>query len=138
MITFSHSFTCRLTSPSLTHTLSRVCPLRRLYSCGDDQTVKMINTQTGQLLDAMDGFSSWSLFVLHWSDSNDQQRIMVLQTVLVMHIFSSLVRTPPRTLGCSHIHASIILERITVSRRCGESNVSAPPMGCCLRVVSIR
>ena len=43
-------------------------------------------------------FSSWSLFesvylVMHWSDANDKKRTMVLQTVLVMRIFSSLVPT---------------------------------------------
>jgi hypothetical protein len=44
-------------------------------------------------------FSSWSLFesvylVMNWSDLNDTKRTMVLQTVLVMNMFSSLV---PRT-----------------------------------------
>ena len=36
-----------------------------------------------------------------WSDSNDHQRTMVLQTVLVMNIFSSLVLRPRmRTNSC--------------------------------------
>jgi fatty acid desaturase (delta-4 desaturase) len=51
-------------------------------------------------------FSSWPLFeslylVMHWSDSNDKKRTMVLHTVLVMNIFSSLVPcTRMRTISC--------------------------------------
>ncbi len=42
-------------------------------------------------------------FVMHGSDCRDQQRTMVLQTVLVMNLFSSLV--PPRTRDDHPFHA---------------------------------
>ncbi len=51
-------------------------------------------------------FSTFSLFeslhlVMHWSDSSDKTRIIVLQTVLVMTMVSSLVpRTRIRTYSC--------------------------------------
>jgi hypothetical protein len=45
---------------------------------------------------------------MHWSDCNDNKSTMVLQTVLVMHIFSSLV--PPCHSDASLMHASNIHE----------------------------
>ncbi len=60
------------------------------------------------------GFSYWSLFesvylVMHWSDSNDNKKTIVLQTVFVMSIFYSLVPThsdahlfKPRTSTKNH------------------------------------
>jgi hypothetical protein len=52
-------------------------------------------------------FSNPSYLVLHGSDSNNTKRTMVLQTILVMNMFSS---PSCRALGCSYIHASITLE----------------------------
>ncbi len=56
-----------------------------------------------------DTFASWSFFylisrpILQVSDSNDTKRTLVLQTVLVMNLFSSLVS---HALGCSRMHIS--------------------------------
>jgi hypothetical protein len=52
-------------------------------------------------------FSSLSLFesvyfLMHWSDCHDHRRTVLLQTVLIMNMFSYLV---PHALGCSRIHA---------------------------------
>ena len=46
---------------------------------------------------------------MHGPDSNDPQTTLVLQTVLVMNLFSTLV--PPRTRMLTNIHASNVLER---------------------------
>ena len=55
--------------------------------------------------------------VMHGSDSNDPQSTMVLQTVLVMNLFSSLVlRTP---LERARIHASNVVDRNTGSSALG-------------------
>ncbi len=61
--------------------------------------------------------------VMHWSDSKDPKRIMVLQTVLVMNIFSSLVSATHSDAHIFMLRTSSKVHRIVA----GYAAVAASP-----------